>query len=186
MLAHRAPGKLNQQSLLEALGGLGFPSGLMQPLRENLAPPLVPEKPSKRSLDLEIKLDKIQKERERLLTFAPTKQEEFLQAQCQLDDKEMEVQEVHAIDGSTFRPVIRIRTWLVRGILEDDAYLGSNHQKVQNSNRLFKIPLGRSNGPDFDQTLAALQHFDHNQIEQLVRVAQVGVATKASASQPRG
>ena len=51
---------------MEALRSMGLPLELMQQLQNTLAPPALPEKPAKRLLDLQIKLDKVQQEADRL------------------------------------------------------------------------------------------------------------------------
>ena len=78
--------KLTQQVVLEALRTMNLPEELMQQLQATLAPPAPPEIPAKRLLDLQIKLDKAEKERERLTSVHQRKQEEVLQAEIRLDN----------------------------------------------------------------------------------------------------
>ena len=66
---------------------MGLPLELMQQLQATLAPPAPPEIPAKRLLDLQIKLDKVQKERDRLASVLQKKQEEMMQAELRLDNK---------------------------------------------------------------------------------------------------
>ena len=71
---------------------MGLPLELMQQLQATLAPPTTPEIPAKRLLDLHIKLDRVQKERDRLASVHQKKQEEMMQAELRLDNKKTEVQ----------------------------------------------------------------------------------------------
>ena len=75
---------------------MNLPAELVQHLQATLAPPPAPEIPAKRLLDLQIKLDKAEKERERLTTVHQRKQEEVMQAEMRLDNKIKEVREVLA------------------------------------------------------------------------------------------
>ena len=84
--------KITQQVVLEALRSMGPPLELMQQFQDTLAPPASPEKPAKRLLDLQIKLDKVQQERDRLASVVQKKQEELMQAEVRHDSKKDEVQ----------------------------------------------------------------------------------------------
>ena len=77
----------SQQVVLEALSTMGLPAELMQQLQATLAPPAPLEIPAKRLLDLQIKLDRAQKERDRLASVHRRKQEEMIQAELRLDNK---------------------------------------------------------------------------------------------------
>ena len=65
-----------------------LPLELMQKLRDTLAPPPLPEKPAERLLDLEIKLDKVQKEAERLHSVVSKKQEDLRKSGLRTKKKE--------------------------------------------------------------------------------------------------
>ena len=124
---------------------MNLPEELMQQLQATLAPPPVPEIPAKRLLDLQIKLDKAEKERERLTTVHQRKQEEVMQAEMRQDNKRKEVQEVlAAIDRVKMEMDINIHPPAVPLVFEpgvideeelptcdemdDDAFLGLNHE----------------------------------------------------------
>ena len=156
-------------------------------------------------MDLEIRLDMIQKESDRLNSVVSKKQEEHLQAQCRFDGKALEVQESNKalkslplLRRSPFRPTIRIKTWLDRSSLNNWTMriLVSNKTVQGRSVDGDELPTGSvkrsrqqfdlSDRPSVHQTLAASHHFDHGQIEQFMQVAQMEAATKAAASQPCG
>ena len=63
---------------------MGLPLERMQQLQATLAPPAPPEMPAKRLLDLQIKVDKVQKERE------------MMHAEVRFESKKTEVEEVLA------------------------------------------------------------------------------------------
>ena len=69
--------KLTQQVALEAFRTMNLPEELMQQLQATLAPPALPEIPAKRLLDLQIKLGKAEKERERLTIRSSTEARGF-------------------------------------------------------------------------------------------------------------
>ena len=137
--------KLSEQVVLEALRTMGLPEELMQQLQATLAPPAPPEIPAKRLLDLQIKLDRAEKERDRLTSVHQRKQEEMMQAEIRLDDKRKEVQEVlAAIDRVKMEMGVNIRPLAVPQVqepgeideeespacdeMDDDAFLGLNHE----------------------------------------------------------
>ena len=137
--------KLSQQVVLEALRSVGLPLELMQQLQATLAPPALPEIPAKRLLDLQIKLDRVQKERDRLASVHQRKQEEMMQAELRLDNRKTEVQEVlAAIDRvkmemdipSPAVPLVQepgevdeVESPAFDG-MDDDAFLGLNHHNT--------------------------------------------------------
>ena len=133
--------KLTQQVVLEALRSMGLPLELMQQLQDTLAPPAPPEKPAKRLLDLQIKLDKVQQEPDRLASVVQKKQEELMQAEVRHDSKKEEVQQVlAAIDRVKLEmdmpapPQVEVAgggNEMEAPAFEekdDDAFLGLNHQ----------------------------------------------------------
>ena len=120
---------------------MGLPLELMQQLQDTLAPPALLEKPAKRLLDLQIKLDKVQQERDRLASVVQKKQEELMQAEVRHDSKKVEVQEVlAAIDRVKLEmdmpapPPVQVAgeenetEAPAFEEMDDDAFLGLNHR----------------------------------------------------------
>ena len=89
--------KLNQKTILEALKAMNIPGELMEQLKATLDPPAPPEIPAKRMLDLQIKLDRAQKERDRLKNVHEKEsKKKCCMLKSRLDAKMNEVQEVLA------------------------------------------------------------------------------------------
>ena len=141
-----------------------LPEELMQQLQATLAPPAPPEMPAKRLLDLQIKFDKVQKERDRLASIFQKKQEEMMQAEVRLDSKKKktEVEEVLAaidrvkleMDMPAVPPVQEtgevdeMESPAFDG-MDDDAFLGLNHQHFPDMDGVSEggVPLGTSKRP---------------------------------------
>ena len=101
LLSSRGPENLPMQSSLNMPFWRRWvpwvsPVELVQQLRDTWAPPAPQEKPAKRLLDLEIKLDKVRKEAERLNSVVSNKQEELLHAQGRFEGQNTQVQQVLA------------------------------------------------------------------------------------------
>ena len=124
---------------------MNLPVELMQQLQATLDPPAPPEIPAKRLLDLQIKLGKAEKERERLKSVHDRKQEELMHSQMRLDAKMTEVQEVlAAIEQVKKEMDINIPPPAVPPVvatgamdeeespacddMDDEAFLGLNHE----------------------------------------------------------
>ena len=129
---------MNQQHILEALGGLGVSNELMQQLRERLTPAPVLEKPSKRLMDLEHKLDKIKMEKVRLHSIWPKKKGRAPPSasragkQRKGGSKKWLVR-LLGVSNIVTRPSHTISVGSPNTVEVDDAYLGLNHPNVQNS-----------------------------------------------------
>ena len=192
---------------------MGLPEELMQQLQATLAPPAPPEIPAKRLLDLQIKLDKAVKERERLTSVH---QEEAMQAEIRLDNKIKEVREVLA-DQVKMEMDINILPPAVPPVFEpgvideeelptfdemdDVAFLGLNHEHFpdmevgegglppgtsKRPRQNLELELAVSNSaPSFDSTVHAISSFDADQIQQLLQIAQMQLDTKAAAGVTR-
>ena len=203
--------KLSQQVVLEALRSMGLPLELMQQLQDTLAPPALPEKPAKRLLDLQIKLDKVQQEADRLASVVSKKQEELMQAEVRHDSKKEEVQQVlAAIDRVKVEmdmpapPLVEVAGG--ENVMEapafeemdDDVFLGLNHQHFPDLEGVSEggDPPGSSkrprqclesavmsSAPSFDTTVHAIANLDADEIQQLLQVAQMQLDTKSAASQ---
>ena len=129
---------------------MGLPRELMQQLQNTLAP-----------LALQIKLDKIQHEANRLGSVITKKQEELLQAQVRHDTKQAEVQQVLAAIDEVKRDMDMPAGPPADGPGDgnmaetpnfedlDDAFLGLNHQEVQEIDGVNGgvDPLGSSKRP---------------------------------------
>ena len=200
--------KLNQKAILAALKTMNIPVELMQQLQATLDPPAPPEIPAKRMLDLQIKLDRAEKERDRLKNVQDKKQEELMHAQMRLDAKMNEVREVLAaieavkkeMDLNISAPPPAVQPIFETGAMdeeespEDGAYLGLNHEHFP-AMEVGEIgaPLGTSKRPrqslevdptpSFDVTANAIASYDSDQIQQLLQIAQMQLDTKAAASQ---
>ena len=132
--------KLTQQAILAALKTLNIPVELMQQLQATLDPPAPPEIPAKRLLDLQIKLGRAEKEQDRLKSVHEKKQEELMHARMRLESKMSEVREVLAaieevkkemdinVPPPAVSPVFETGAMDEEESLEDDAYLGLNHE----------------------------------------------------------
>ena len=161
---------------------------LMQQLQDTLAPPANPEKPAKRLLDLQIKLDKVQQERDRLASVVQKKQEELMQAEVRHDSKKVEVQEVlPAIDRVKLEmdmpapPPVQVageenetEAPAFEDMDDDDAFLGLNHQHFPDMEGVSEggDPPGSSKRPCQSLEPAVF--------------AQMQLDTKSAASQPCG
>ena len=175
--------KLNQKTILAALKTMNIPLGLMEQLQATLDPPAPPEIPAKRMLDLQIKLDRAEKERDRLKNVQDKKQEELMHAQMRLDAKMNEVREVLAaieavkkemdLTISAPAPAVQPTPSIFEvgameeeespedGDLNDDAYLGLNHEHFP-AMEVGEIgaPLGTSKRPRQSLEIVPTPSFD--------------------------
>ena len=191
---------------------MNIPGALMEQLQATLDPPAPPEIPAKRMLDLQIKLDRAQKERDRLKNVHERKQEECLHAQSRLEAKMGEVQEVLAaieavkkemdltlnVPPPAIPPTVEVE--MEEEVcpedcdLNDDAYLGLNHEHFP---AMEVGEIGASSGtskrprqsleivptPSFDVTMDAIASYDSNQLQELLQVAQLQLDSKGASSQ---
>ena len=186
---------------------------LMEQLKATLDPPAPPEIPAKRMLDLQIKLDRAQKERDRLKNVHEKKQEEVLHAQMRLDAKMKEVQEVLAaieavkkemdltinVPPPAAPPIFEVGAMDEEGCpedgdLDDDAYLGLNHEHfpamevgeigaLPGTSKRPRQSLETVPTPSFDVTVNAIASYDSNQLQELLQVAQMQLDSKGASSQ---
>ena len=175
--------KFNQKTILAALKTMNIPLELMEQLQATLDPPAPPEIPAKRMLDLQIKLDRAEKERDRLKNVQDKKQEELMHAQMRLDAKMNEVREVLAaieavkkemdLTISAPAPAVQPTPSIFEvgameeeespedGDLNDDAYLGLNHEHFP-AMEVGEIgaPLGTSKRPRQSLEIVPTPSFD--------------------------
>ena len=175
--------KFNQKTILAALKTMNIPLELMEQLQATLDPPAPPEIPAKRMLDLQIKLDRAEKERDRLKNVQDKKQEELMHAQMRLDAKMNEVRDVLAaieavkkemnLTISAPAPAVQPTPSIFEvgameeeespedGDLNDDAYLGLNHEHFH-AMEVGEIgaPLGTSKRPRQSLEIVPTPSFD--------------------------